>query len=149
VKIVNGRIQTVEPTIKDMAIQLAGTFYEESASTGQRSAAFRRTFPTVDDYLKGRWHERDGSVKRHMPGWQHHVELARQTLVGMLRQPDSVVNPAMKERISDALIEDAANARKFGKKFAQRKERPGEIEEQRRSRVGAVSTGFTPSKRRG
>lgn len=90
-----------ERTIKSMAKELAGKFYEQN-----RSAGFRFTFPTVEHYLKGVWHNKDGSKTVTTPGWQHHVVLARKMLVAMLRQNDNAVTPYMKNSIYDALLED-------------------------------------------
>lgn len=94
----------VERTIRNLAKDLAGKFYEF-----ERSAKFRAAFPTYKDYLKGRWHQPDGSVKQHTPGWLHHVALARKVLVMMLGRSDAQVSPAMKERIFDAILEDRNN----------------------------------------
>lgn len=136
---------TVEDTIKQQAIELAGAFYEQN-----RSAKFRFAFPTVDDYLKGRWHKRhqDGSVRvtRYIPGWQHHVALARGMLVKMLTMPDARVSRQMKDRIADALIEDNGKSQKFGKKITQRRERDEHDEQVRET--GRVSTGFRSDRRK-
>lgn len=90
-----------EHTVRSMAKELAGTFYEEN-----RSAGFRKAFPTFKHYMRGQWVQADGSIKAYRPGWLHHVALARKVLALMLGKPDSVVSPAMKERIHAALIED-------------------------------------------
>lgn len=115
-----------EPTIKAMATELAGVFYEENT----RSARFRAAFPTVNDYLMGRWHRSDGTVQRYIPGWQHHVTLARKVLAAMLGQPDSRVSAVMKERIFEALLEDRGRSERFAKKVSQRVERGTERDQQ-------------------
>ena len=49
-----------ERTIRSMAKELAGIFYEENRSEG-----FRKTFPTLRAYMRGQWHQPDGSIKAH------------------------------------------------------------------------------------
>ena len=108
-----------ERTIRSMAKQLAGAFYEDN-----RSAAFRQTFPTLKSYMRGQWHNIDGViVKIDKPGWMHHIEMARKVLTHMLSLPDARVSPRMKESIYDALIEEHARATKpTALKTTQRKE---------------------------
>lgn len=115
-----GNQHGVERTVRSMAKELAGIFYEEP----QRSAGFRRAFPTFKHYMRGQWVKPDGSIKAYRPGWLHHVELARKVLAMMLGKPDSVVSAVMKERIFNALIEDRdrqfkAEQRKTAKNLAQ------------------------------
>ena len=123
-----------EDTIRHMAKELAGQFYEmvrSAESLGEKvqverrgrvmlkidPRAFSRTFPTVDDYMIGRrhgllqrhrdgtvTHVDDGTVRMTTPGWMYWVAMARETLVSMLSQP--LVHPNMKEAIAKALIED-------------------------------------------
>ena len=88
-----------ERTIRSMAKELAGTFYEENRTPG-----FRQAFPTFKAYLRGQWHQSDGSIKLYRPGWQHHVELARKVLSVMLGRNDIHIN--VKNAIFAALIED-------------------------------------------
>ena len=90
----------VDRTIRSMAKELAGAFYEDNRTPG-----FRRTFPTLKAYMRGQWHK-DGEIFITKPGWVYHVDLAIKVLATMLGKPDSVVNPAMKERISQALIDN-------------------------------------------
>lgn len=97
-----GNQHGIERTVRSMAKELAGIFYEEP----QRSVGFRRAFPTFKHYMRGQWVQADGSIKAYRPGWLHHVALARKILAIMLGKPDTVVSPAMKNRIFDALIED-------------------------------------------
>lgn len=105
----------MEATIKSMATELAGVFYEQN-----RSPAFRKAFPTWEAY-KGGWQVvGEGQVKKIPPGWMHFVVLARRVLVEMLKQPDEQVSAVMKERIADALIEDHGKAERHGLKVHQR-----------------------------
>ena len=94
-----------ERTIRSMAKELAGIFYEDN-----RTPAFRQAFPTFKHYMRGQWVQQNGDIKIDKPGWLYHVELARKVLASMLSKPDSVVSPAMKERIFEALIEEHKNA---------------------------------------
>ena len=123
-----------ERTIRSMAKELAGTFYDvvRSAENADEKVQitkrgrillqvdpklFAKTFPTVKDYLAGRRHGRierlldgtvrhidDGSVTDDTPGWMHWYDQARQQLVAMLNDP--TVAPALKEGILAAVIED-------------------------------------------
>ena len=116
--IIDGRSMT-ERTIKEMAKELAGVFYEDSA----RTPGFRRAFPTFKAYMRGQWHQPDGTIKIDKPGWLYHKDLARKMLTMMLGQPDSRVSPVMKERIYDALIAETERATAKGaKQVTQRKE---------------------------
>ena len=90
-----------ERTVRSMAKELAGAFYEDNRSPG-----FRAAFPTFTHYMRGQWVQSDGSIKAYRPGWLHHVDQARKILALMLGKPDAQVSPVMKERIFDALIED-------------------------------------------
>jgi hypothetical protein len=123
-----------EDTIRGMAKELAGQFYEmvrSAESLGEKvqverrgrvlmkidPRAFARTFPTVQDYLGGRrhgllhrhpdgtvTHVDDGVVRVTTPGWMHWVATARETLVSMLGNP--LVHQNVKDAIADAVIED-------------------------------------------
>jgi hypothetical protein len=119
-----------------MAKELAGMFYEQ-ADSGQmfsdtseehrRSVAFRDTYPTLSDYMKGyqrcradfaplldaegnpplgyfRVEHSDRWWKLDRPGWHYFVERARQSLATMLRNPS--ISDHEKHVISEALIED-------------------------------------------
>lgn len=97
-----------ERTIRSLAKELAGAFYEDS----QRSVTFRQAFPTRKDYIRGLWHQPNGEILIKEPGWTHHIDLARKMLGTMLGRND--VSPIMKERIFDALI-DENNRRSTGK----------------------------------
>ena len=110
----------MEATIKKMATELAGVFYEQ-----ERSPRFRKAFPTLKNYMGGWQVVADGAVKKTSPGWMHHVVLARRVLTEMLKKPDAVVSPAMKERIYDALLEDRGKSQRFGLKVHQRMQQDG------------------------
>ena len=60
--------------------------------------------------MRGQWVQASGDIKIDKPGWLYHVELARKVLGSMLSKPDSIVSPAMKERIYDALLEEHQKA---------------------------------------
>lgn len=126
--------------VRRMAKELASLFYDESdsgrmwADTKEeyhRSQAFRDTYPTLGDYLRGYQRCRadfcpdldangdppigyfhvegdDRWWKIDRPGWQYFVEQARQTLVTMLRNP--TVSDHEKHVISEALIEENRRA---------------------------------------
>ena len=107
-----------EHTIRMMAKELAGIFYEDN-----RSPAFRRTFPTLKAYMRGQWHQADGQLVITKPGWMYHVDMARKILGTMLTMPDSKVSALMKERIYDALLEEHKRATSpQAKKVLQRKD---------------------------
>lgn len=92
-----------ERTIKEMARELAGAFYEDN-----RSVAFRRTFPTLKAYMRGQWHQMDGSIVINKPGWMYHIDLARKLLANMLSRRE-IAEP-MKERIYKALLDEHERA---------------------------------------
>lgn len=92
-------------TVKEMAKELAGTFYEDNRTPG-----FRAAFPTLKSYMLGRWHQSDGSVKQETAGWVHHVVLARKLLAAMLGQPEGTVTQHMKDQIYEALLKDRDQA---------------------------------------
>lgn len=91
----------VEQTIRNMAKELAGAFYEDNRSPG-----FRQTFPTLKAYMRGQWHKPTGEIFITKPGWIYHVDLAIKVLGTMLGKPDAVVSPHMKETIAAALIDN-------------------------------------------
>lgn len=113
-----GNQHGIERTVRSLAKELAGVFYEEP----KRSAGFRKAFPTFKHYMRGQWVQADGSIKAYRPGWLHHVGHARKMMALMLGQPG--VTPVVKERIFDALIEDRnrqfkAEARRTAKSLHQ------------------------------
>jgi hypothetical protein len=87
--------------IRVTAKELAGVFYEQA----QRSEAFRRAFPNVREYLRGRAHRRDGTTVQEDPNWWRFVDLAKRTMTAQLRDPN--ISPIVKEAIAEALIEEA------------------------------------------
>lgn len=88
-----------EKTIKEMARELAGIFYEDN-----RSPAFRAAYPTLKHYMRGQWVQPDGDIKIDKPGWMYHVDLAKKCLAQMLTMPDAVVHPNIKNAIYEAFI---------------------------------------------
>lgn len=121
----------MEPTIKALAVELAGAFYEQ-----ERSPAFRKAFPTVNHYLKGWQIVGDRQAKKVPAGWLHHTKLARDMLVRMLGQPDARISPAMKERIYDAICEDRGESLRKGQHIHQRMEREKDGKAERRIKTG-------------
>ena len=106
-----------ERTIRSMAKELAGKFYDDN-----RSPAFRRTFPTLKSYMRGQWHV-NGDIVINKPGWMYHVDLAKKVLGTMLS--DGRVSAVMKERIYDALVDEHERALKTKTvKVLQRQDRP-------------------------
>ncbi len=131
-----------ERTLRAIAKELAAEMYENIRSAGDRGKKFEvrdaqtghvlrriepelffKTFPTLKDYLAGRYHGRmkrkfesrdvqanyhvdDGLVHRGMPGWTFHYERARDRAFKMLAMPDDVVHPNMKEALFAAITED-------------------------------------------
>jgi hypothetical protein len=114
-----------ERTIKSMAIELAGEFYE-----GKRSGRFR----SMDELTTARRVMRrpqDGAlieVKIRIPfrrayptahsyavaHWPLFYESARQCLVTMLALPDAKVPPHLKEAIFAAIKEDREKQNRYG-----------------------------------
>lgn len=88
-------------TLRSMAKELAGIFYEDN-----RSPAFRQAFPTLKHYMRGQWVQPDGDIKIDKPGWMYHVDLARKCLAHMLTLPDTVVHPNIKQSIYEAFINE-------------------------------------------
>lgn len=89
----------INQTVRMMAKELAGKFYE-----GERSQGFRKAFPTFRHYMRGQWVQADGSIKLDKPGWLHHVALARKMLAAMLGK--SNVHDNLKWPIYQAIIDD-------------------------------------------
>lgn len=90
-------------TIRSMAKEMAGIFYE-----GNRSPGFRKAFPTFKHYMRGQWVQDDGSIKAYRPGHLHHVALARKMLSQMLGQAN--VHDNLKWPIYQAIIDDRERA---------------------------------------
>ena len=102
-----------ERTIRSLAKELAHIFYD-----GNRSEAFRRTFPTERAYIRGQWHQPNGDIVLNKPGWMYHLDMARKILVAMLGDPR--VSEPMKERIYDAWLEERSKADQTRTKVTQR-----------------------------
>lgn len=96
-------------TIRSLAKELAGLFYE-----GNRSLGFRRAFPTLKHYMRGQWVQPDGSIKAYRPGHLHHIALARQRLSQMLGQPG--VHENLKWPIYEAILDDRERSLRPGSK---------------------------------
>jgi hypothetical protein len=96
--------------IRQTAKELAGAFYEMP----ERTPLFRKVFPTVKDFLTGRIHRSDGTVKLADPNWWQFLDLAKQTLVNMLN--DKGIHEHLKQPIYEALIEEARRGSKPGAK---------------------------------
>lgn len=101
------------PLIKDLAVELAGIFYDK-----QRSERFRKAYPTPEHYFKGHEVRLAGRVNQHIvqgkPGWQHHAVLARKMLTKMLKMPG--VDQWKKDKIYEAITEEAALSKAGGKR---------------------------------
>lgn len=84
-----------ERTIRTLAKELAGCFYEQSAGDlfgttledRERSARFRATYPSLKHYMKGMQVQTDGSIKPDQPGWIYFITLARARMVQILADP--------------------------------------------------------------
>lgn len=84
-----------ERTIRHLAKELAGTFYEQAGGDmfgsapedRERSKRFRQTYPTWKHFKKGLQVQTDGSIKVDKPGWMYFVTIARARMVQMLKDP--------------------------------------------------------------
>ena len=124
----------VEQTIQHLARKLAGIEYERIRSCESldekaqfeirgragimtiEAKAFGKMFPTVKDYIAGRYHGKlsdnngvafhvdDGSVTQETPCWMHYIDPARKYLAAMLGMPN--VHENLKRAAYEALIED-------------------------------------------
>lgn len=101
-----------ERTIRSLAKELAGVFYEQAGGDlfgtapedRERSKRFRETYPTWEHYRNG-WQARpDGSIKHDQPGWVYFVTLARARLLQMLQDPTK--SDVMKQAIFKSLQEE-------------------------------------------
>ncbi len=101
-----------ERTIRTLAKELAGIFYEEAGGDAfgaspedrARSQRFRQTYPTLKHYMKGYQVITDGRIKPDMPGWVYFITLARARMVQMLQDP--MTKSAVKDGIYKALLEE-------------------------------------------
>lgn len=90
----------VEQTVRSVAKEIAGAFYEES----QRTPGFRQVFPTLQSFMRGQMHQPDGSVKLYRPGWLHFVDTARKRMAQMIG--DKGTGDHLKWAMFNSLIED-------------------------------------------
>lgn len=105
-----------ERTIRHIAKELAGVFYEQAGgdlfgtapADRERSKRFRQTYPTLKDFMRGIQHRPDGSKNIDKPGWLFFVHMARARAVNMLTDPN--VSESLKEGIMKALIEENQKA---------------------------------------
>ena len=98
-------------TVRAMAEELAGIFYEQNV----RTPRFRLAFPTFRHYQKGLKVNTDGSITAYRPGYQHHMEQARQMLALML-SPNSKVHPNLKEKIYEGMLADQKQIAQAGRR---------------------------------
>lgn len=89
-----------ERTIRSVAKEIAGSFYEEN----QRTPGFRQAFPTFQAFMRGQWHQPDGSIKLYRPGWMHFVDTARKRMAQMIGEKGT--SEHLKWAMFNSLIED-------------------------------------------
>lgn len=100
-----------ERTVRSVARELAGVFYEEAGADlfgtepedRARSARFRATYPTIKHYLKGMQVLPDGRIKPDKPGWMYFISLARARMVQILQDPSK---KNLHDAIYKALLEE-------------------------------------------
>lgn len=100
-----------ERTIRTLAKELAGVFYEQaggdlfgnSYEDRERSKRFRTTYPTLKHYLRGMQVMSDGRIKIDQPGWRYFVTLARARMVQILSDP---TKKNLHDAIYKALLEE-------------------------------------------
>ncbi len=100
-----------ERTIRSVAKELAGVFYEQAGGDlfgtapedRERSKRFRETYPTWRHYRDGIQVLPDGRTKTDRPGWTYFVTLARARLVQMLQDP---TKKHLHDSIYKALLEE-------------------------------------------
>lgn len=101
-----------ERTIRTLAKELAGIFYEQAGgdlfgtepADRERSKRFRQTYPTWEHYKNGVQVLPDGRTRQDQPGWLYFVTLARARLVQMLQDP--MTSQSVKDGIYKALLEE-------------------------------------------
>lgn len=101
-----------ERTIRTLAKQLAGIFYEQAGGDlfgtapedRERSKRFRQSYPTLKHYQKGFAVAPDGRLVPGQPAWTYFVTLARARMVQMLQ--DSNIKPGVADGIYKALLEE-------------------------------------------
>lgn len=100
-----------ERTIRHLAKELAGTFYEQAGGDlfgnapedRDRSKRFRQTYPTWEHYRDGIQVLPNGQTKLDQPGWMYFVTLARARMVQMLQDP---TKSNLHEAIYKSLLEE-------------------------------------------
>lgn len=100
-----------ERTIRTLAKQLAGIFYEQAGGDlfgtapedRERSKRFRQTYPTWKHYKNGVQVMPDGSTRQDQPGWLYFVTLARARMVQILQDP---TKKNLHDAIYKALLEE-------------------------------------------
>lgn len=100
-----------ERTIRNLAKELAGVFYEQAGGDmfgsapedRERSKRFRQTYPTWEHYKTGVQVLSDGRIKQDQPGWVYFITLARARMVQMLQDP---TKKNLHDAIYKALLEE-------------------------------------------
>lgn len=101
-----------ERTIRTLAKELAGVFYEQAGGDlfgdapedRERSKRFRQTYPTLKHYMKGMAVDPAGRIHPGQPAWVYFVTLARARMVQMLQNPST--KDSVKQGIYKALLEE-------------------------------------------
>lgn len=102
----------VERTIRSVAKELAGVFYEDAGrdmfgvtpADRERSKRFRAAYPTLRHYMRGQQVLPSGGIKQdEVPGWMYFVDPARKRLTQMLGDP---AHKNLHKAIYEALCED-------------------------------------------
>lgn len=106
----------VERTLRSVAKELAGVFYEDAGrdmfgvarADRERSAKFRKAYPTLRHYMRGTQVLPDGRIKQDtIPGWYYFIDPARKRLTQMLGDP---AHKHLHDGIYKALCEDNLKA---------------------------------------
>jgi hypothetical protein len=115
-----------EQTIRSMAKELAGAFYEQKRSDRFRSKESKTRIRVIERQPDGTLAEvvkvvpffeaYPNATKFAAAHWPFFVEPARRCLTTMLALPDARVSQYMKQCIYNALIEENEKARKHGTK---------------------------------
>lgn len=100
-----------ERTIRMLAKELAGIFYEEAGGDlfgiapedRARSKRFRETYPTCRHYKIGLQVLPDGRTRQGEPGWHYHITHARARMVQMLQD---LTKKNLHDAIYNALLEE-------------------------------------------
>ena len=131
-----------ERTIRSLAKELAGAFYDNRRSESFREGAkLVNAFRVDRDPQTGLEREVKVKIPFHVAypnarsyiaaWWPFYVQLARQQLVAMLTMSDARISAHMKECIASALIEDRENEMRNGggRHLLQRVEEPENVSE--------------------